>query len=317
MSELDLFERIIARHQELFSQVAAVSDIKVLEPSSTNLIFSFKHADKKYVLKVMPHGAMAEFAVMQEASNFIDIPKALSYGKIDNGEYILMEYVSGDTAQDLMSAASPTMKAMFVDTSAKILARLHRSTWNIRPRNRLETDRLLSVEDVKNYFEKLGIKDWHGLYALKSMSVENLDEVCLNHGDFVPANIIMDKSGVRGIIDWEDAFWDSPLHDLGLTLFVYKSLGFNARQFLRTYVDEWSKPIQTDIHSHEYIPQPENLQQRLPYYETLAAVQFYAFGLYAKQNPNIEKLVNTQPNSWQLKAITSADKIIAELCRQI
>ena len=312
MTDLELFERIISRHRGLFSGVTA-SDIEVVEPSSTNLIFLFQHGGKSYVLKVMPHGAISEFSVMQEAGKHITVPKPLSYGEIDKDEYLLMEYVAGKTAQDVMPDAVARMKAQFIDLSAKTLARLHRSTWNIREQNRLATDRLLTVEEVKNDLEKLGINDWHGLYALKTMEMDKPNEVCLNHGDFIPANIIIDKSGIKGVIDWEDAFWDSPLYDIGFTLFVYRAVGLDARQFLRSYIDEWSHPVKTDIDSHVMFDPPTRINESLPFYETLAAIEFYTFGIYAKKNPDIAKLVNRPSNSWQVKAIDAANKFINEL----
>ena len=313
MIETDIFEKIISRHQGLFGGVSA-RDISLVEPTSTNLVFFFQHAEKKYALKVMPEGAKTEFSTMEEAGKHISVPKPLSYGQIDKDEYLLMQLAPGKNAQDVMPSAVAQMKLRFVDLSAKVLARLHRSTMNIRESQRLKTDRLLTVEDVKKDLESLGVDDWQGLARLRSMEKELPEsEICLVHGDYTPSNIMIDKNGITGIIDWEDALWGSPLYDVGFSLFVFRATGLDARLFLRSYIEEWFNPVQTDLNSHVVNEPPKDINEALPYYEALAAVEFYTFSIYAKRNPNVAKLINRPDNSWQLKAITAAEKFALEL----
>jgi len=311
--ETDIFEKIISRHQGLFGGVSA-QDISLVEPTSTNLIFFFQHSEKKYALKVMPYGAKIEFATMEEAGKHITVPKPLSYGQIENDEYLLMQLASGKNAQDVIPSAVAQMKMSFVDLSAKSLARLHRSTLNIRESQKLKTNRLLNVDEVIKDLESHGIKDWSGISKLKLMGMEVSENgVCLVHGDYTPSNIMIDKHGLTGIIDWEDAFWGSPLYDVGFSLFVFRTTGLDARLFLRSYIDEWSRPVQTDLNSHVINEPPKGINEALPYYEALAAVEFYTFSIHAKQNPKIAKLMNQPSNAWQLKAITAAEKFILEL----
>jgi aminoglycoside phosphotransferase (APT) family kinase protein len=311
--ETDVFEKIISKHQVLFGGVSA-QDISLVEPASTNLIFFFQHASKKYALKVMPCGAKTEFAMMEEAGKHIEVPKPLSYGRIDDDEYLLMQFAPGNNAQDVMPSAISQMRATFIDLSAKVLAKLHRSTLNIREAQKLKTKRLLNSEDVRSSLELLGIKDWRGISRLRSMEADiSANGTSLVHGDYIPSNIMVDKHGITGVIDWEDAFWGSPLYDVGFSLFVLRAIGFDARLFLRSYIDEWSKPVQTDLNSQTVIEPPKDIMQSLPYYEALAAVQFFVFNLGAKMNPKVEKLINRPSNNWQLKAITAAEKFAQEL----
>lgn len=313
MTDYELLERIISRHSTLFGQ-SSIRDITVLNTSSFNLVFFFKSSDTDFVLKVMKKGAKNEFIAMQEAGKHVVVPEALSYGPIDNDEYLLMKRAKGRDAQSFLQQMDKITKANFVNESAILLAKLHRSTWNIREPNRMESTRTSNTNELLERLESENLKDWSGVSVLKSMEPERMpSDVCMIHGRYCPSNIMLSKNTITGVVDWPDARWSTPGVDLGFTLFMYKTQGLDSRMFLRSYLDEWEKPFPTDLHTEKTSTFPNEVIESLPFFETLAAVEMHILGVIAERNPRVNEILNNPSYGWAMKAVESARQITNQL----
>ena len=313
MFDYEILERIVSRHETMFGQ-AGVTDITAFETTSFNFIFFFQCADKQFVLKVMKKGAKNEFTVMSEAKKHIDVPNPLSFGEIDDDEYLLMERAPGKDAKSLLNSMDMQDKANYLFNSAKILAKLHRSTFRIRPHDRLITSRFITADEIKEEMTKMGFGDWSGLRALKAMEQDDDPEnVCLVHGRFIPSNLMMHEKKVSGVVDWSESFWGSPFYDLGYTLFILNTLGLDASLFLRSYKEEWSKPFKTDLKQETRLHVLENMRELLPYFETLAAIDLHVLSLRIRKDPKLVEIINHPANEWIIKAIDAADRVAGKL----
>jgi aminoglycoside phosphotransferase (APT) family kinase protein len=310
--DFNILEKILSHQSALFSN-ASVSDITAYETMSFNFIFFFKSNEREYILKVMKSGAKNEFSIMKEAKNHIEIPGALSYGKVENDEYLLMERAPGKDAKTLLHSMNLQDKATLIHESARILARLHKSTFNIRKHDKLETSRFVSADDVKAEMDRWGLKEWHGLNALKAMEQDASTDCVLVHGRFIPSNIMVYQKNISGIIDWARSFWASPYYDLGYTLFIMNSLGLDASLFLRSYKEEWLKPVMVDLKQVSAPTGLGNLRELLPFYETLAAIEFYVLSMRIKKDPRMVEIINHPANSWAIKVIESAERVASKL----
>jgi aminoglycoside phosphotransferase (APT) family kinase protein len=313
VAEYELLEKIISRHSALFGQ-SSVREITVLNTSSFNLVFFFKSADADFVLKVMKKGAKNEFLAMQEAGKHVVVPDALSYGPIENDEYLLMKRAKGRDAQSILQQMDKTTKANFVNESAIMLARLHRSTWNIREANRMESTRTSDTDELRDRLELADMKAWSGISVLKAMEPEQMSsDVCMIHGRYCPSNIMLSKNTITGIVDWPDARWSTPGVDLGFTLFMYKIQGLDSRMFLRSYLDEWTKPVPTDLHTEKTSSFPNQVIESLPFFETLAAVEMHILGVSAERDPRVNDILHNPSYGWALKAVEAARQITNQL----
>lgn len=313
LADYKVIERIINRHSALFGQ-ASVSDVSVFETASFNLVFKFVCSENKYVLKVMKKGAKDEFTIMQEAGKHISVPSPLSYGEIDDDEYLLMTRAPGKETQSLLKSMDKIKRAGFVHYSAGILAKLHRSTCNIHESDHVQSTRLTSVNKLDRRLTSLGIPNWQGLSTLQAMEPDSTGDICLVHGRYFPSNIMLDKSGITSVIDWSQSFWGSPLHDVGYALFMMNSLGLDAALFLRSYLDEWSKPVVTELNNANSLTAPDEILSSLPYYETLAAVEFYTIGIRIQQDPKLHEIFHSPQYAWSLKAIAAGEQVAVGLC---
>ncbi len=313
MADYKVIERIINRHSALFGQ-ASVSDVSVFETASFNLVFKFVCSENNYVLKVMKKGAKNEFTIMQEAGRHISVPSPLSYGEIDDDEYLLMTRAPGKETQSLLQAMDKIKRAGFVHFSAGILAKLHRSTIDTHKSDTVNSTRLTSVEELDNRLTNLGIPAWQGLSALQAMKPDSSGDICLVHGRYFPSNIMLDKSGITSVIDWSESFWGSPLHDIGSALFMLNSLGLDAALFLRSYIDEWSKPVVSDLNTANSLTSPDEILSSLPYYETLAAVEIDTRSIRIQQDPKLFEMFNSPQYAWSLKAIAAGEQVAVGLC---
>lgn len=313
MLDYNVLDKILARHTTLFGK-ASVTDVTAFETTAFNFIFFFRVNEKNYVLKVMKKGAKNEFSVMSEAKKHILVPEPLSYGVLEEGEeYLLMERASGKDGKTLLKSMNRQDTANFINDSARILAKVHRSTFNIRKHDKLESSRFLRTDDVRAAIEKWDLSEVGGLTTLKAMEQDQSDNCVLVHGRFTPSNIMVHMKKISGVVDWSESLWGSPYYDLGYTLFVFNALGLDASMFLRMYKEEWFKPVQVDI-KREIIPEGlDNLRELLPYYETLAAVEFHVLGSRIKKNPKMVEIINHPENMWALKVIESADRVANKL----
>ena len=312
MSDVLLIERIIKHHSSLFGN-ASITDITVFETASFNMLFFFQCASKNYVLKVIKKDAKREFHVMKEAQKHIAVPAALSYGEIDDDEYLLMERASGKDAQTLLNSMDKIKRAGFVHFAACILAKLHRSTFNILMPDIVPITRHNLVDGIDKTLTHLGVTDWRGISTLKAMEPKTSHETCLVHGRFFPSNLLLDKSGISSVIDWAESSWGTPLIDLGRSLFVFSSLGLDASLFLRSYLDERFKPVITADSNKNSVKSPDDILSLLPFYETYAAVEFYIFGIKMNRDPKLFDVLHSPQYAWTLKSIKAAEAIANKL----
>ncbi|MBU1024082.1 aminoglycoside phosphotransferase family protein [bacterium] len=312
MSDIKVIERIIKHHSSLFGN-ASVTDISVFETASFNMIFFFQCGSRSYVLKVLKKDAKKEFQVMKEAEKHIAVPSALSYGEIDDDEYLLMERAQGKDAQTLLNTMDKIKRAGFVHYAACILAKLHRSTLNIQKPDSIPISNHSLVDDLNKTLTRLGVNDWSGISTLKAMEPRVPDETCLAHGRFFPTNLLLDKSGISCVIDWAASTWSSPLIDLGRTLFVFSSLGLDASLFLRSYLDERFKLVITANTNNNSVKSPDDIIPLLPFYETYAAIEFYIFGIKMNQDPKLYDVLHSPQYAWLIKSIQAADTIAGKL----
>lgn len=158
----------------------------------------YRHEDT--VIKVFKEG-YSKALILNEALNQswveetgLNIPKILSVGNIDGCWSITMDYIPGQTLDQMIKEnpeRSDDLLELFVDLQIK----MHTKT---SPRLNKLKDKLVRV--IQSISELDATTKYELLMRLDSMPKHT--KLC--HGDFLPSNIIINDAGAY-IIDWSHA----------------------------------------------------------------------------------------------------------------
>jgi aminoglycoside phosphotransferase (APT) family kinase protein len=160
-----------------------------------------------------------EFAVLGAAYEAdVKVPRPMMYiADLDGREAFVMERLDGETIGRRIVRKEELEHARFLlpVQMAEELAKIHGIARDLLPF--LEEARL---ERMIDEFDEVGEPRPAielGLWWLRENRPAPRDPVVV-HGDFRIGNLVVDESGLRGVLDWEFAHIDDPARDLAFSL---------------------------------------------------------------------------------------------------
>jgi aminoglycoside phosphotransferase (APT) family kinase protein len=160
-----------------------------------------------------------EFAVLQAAYDAgVKAPRPLQYiPDLDGREAFVMERLRGETIgrrivrRDELAGARERLPVQMADELAKIHA-IPRASVPFLVEARLER-MVEELDDVGEPHPAIEL----GLWWLRENRPPGRDPVVV-HGDYRVGNLVVDESGLVGVLDWEFAHVDDPVRDLAFGL---------------------------------------------------------------------------------------------------
>ncbi|HET9015357.1 MAG TPA: phosphotransferase [Thermomicrobiaceae bacterium] len=188
-----------------------------------------------------------------------------AFARTTLGTVAIVDWVPGKQASTEDSEARPS-----VGEAARVLAWLHRDLRDFRP-PRVRPDLLsplyLPADRWVDRAPELAA-ELRGRLSLPAATDERVqaeldaalgrwdadaydqaleDGTCVVHGDYRPANLIMDHERIAAVVDVDAAFWESRVYDLAYAAFQFsgpeclypQERPQPAREFVRGYVAAW------------------------------------------------------------------------------
>lgn len=208
------------------------------------------YKDDGKVIKLFVPG-YSKSAVLNEALNHsrveeftdLNVPKFLEVTTIDGRWAVVMEYTEGKTLRQLMEE-NPNKQDeylnLFVDLQLEVLSKKV-------PLLTMLTDKFKrKLDEAKCLDENEKFELMHRLDGFKRHT-----KLC--HGDFNPANIIIDEKGKAHIIDWAHATQGNASADAARTFLIFSIAGENT--LAEKYLDLFSEKSGIDKSNiHRWIP---------------------------------------------------------------
>jgi aminoglycoside phosphotransferase (APT) family kinase protein len=195
--------------------------------ANLNYLLRFHGTDAPVVLRIYtrdPSACRREIDILNFISRQLPVPELIyadPEGDEDLGPHVLYRYAEGMTFQELKTRGNVQDMAEAAYAIGAALARLRTvaPAWSVDPPSRQEiTDKCLCSPVLE---QRLGGAEKHRLHSFVSAWLPEVRhlyrEKTLVHGDFNNRNTIIKRQGsewvVTGILDWEYAFFGSPLWD--------------------------------------------------------------------------------------------------------
>lgn len=215
---------------------------KILATRSTKTIFK----SDNQVVKLFDEN-FSKSDVLNEALNQarveetgLNIPKLLEVTKIDGKWAIILEYIEGETLEQLMKK-HPDKKDEYLELFVNLQIEVQSKKAPLLNKLADKMNRKISEVDL----DATTRYDLHT--RLNSMPKHN--KVC--HGDFNPSNVIISKDGTPYILDWSHATQGNASADAARTYLLFWLAGDNetAEKYLnlfckksdtaKQYVQKW------------------------------------------------------------------------------
>jgi aminoglycoside phosphotransferase (APT) family kinase protein len=136
------------------------------------------------------------------------------------GEGFLMTWLEGETLGQriVKSAELADIRPQLARQCGEVLARLHAIEIDADMQGRLPTvSPAALVRDTWEWYQSLEVPapmiDFAARWLLENLPAESRQT--LVHGDFRNGNLMIDKSGIHAVLDWELAQIGDPVRDLG------------------------------------------------------------------------------------------------------
>lgn len=212
--------------------------------------------DKKYILKIFSstdESYIREYKLLNMLKESIlvqNIYKISSNSIIDSREYIIYEYLDGQTLGQALKNGYE-VDENFIREVARTLSQIHKNKFN----------QVGFLDENLNIIKKLPpLSQWYKLFVnekvkerlgttilndIEKIVKQNKNELCkldedprLVHGDFQGTNILINNGNLAGILDWEFVMAGHPLGDIG-QFFRYDEY-FN-HNLIKVFEDEYNK----------------------------------------------------------------------------
>ena len=212
---------------ELVELLAGYSFVKHPYDESQATIYVLTHqTEPRLYLKIrndQTNRLYSEYQMLKWINQRIPTPEPLIYTKEKSTEYLLTTEIKGTPTYQVEPSERETAVRILAETLRKI--------------HRLDTSGCLA---------KHSIEDWVKTLREKKIDVSPLgdwrpeENLCFTHGDYCLPNIIVEKSRLSGVIDWDYAGLADPYVDLASCTW---SLEYNYKEeadtliplFLETY----------------------------------------------------------------------------------
>lgn len=217
-----------------------VSDITELSGGEWSQAFTYKQADREYVIRFGLHKEdyLKDKFACGFASAKLPIPKVLEVGHVDGGFYAISERATGTMIDDLshedMKQTIPSLLTVMDGIrEADISHTTGFGEIDTNGNGKYDTwyDYLMAVNDDKPNLKVYGWKDGlakspvgmqpfeHGFLALQELA-RNLPEVrSLVHDDLLHFNVLVNDHHITAVIDWANAFYGDFLYELSMFTF--------------------------------------------------------------------------------------------------
>lgn len=196
----------------------------------------------------------AENTIFIKNNTNIPVPTIYDYYNKDDCNYIIMEYIEGDTLYNMLN--NNLLSENDIDNICLQLKKYVNELKNIK-NNYICSINKKSVNDIlfdiiepcdESFFNNHIINCinniLHNYYSelIKNMLLSN-HSINLAHGDLTPRNIIINNKKIVGIIDWENAgyypeYWEYVKSRIGVS---WDNIWFSkVEKFLEPYYYEYS-----------------------------------------------------------------------------
>jgi len=173
---------------------------------------------KPYFLRVSPmerHDRILRQFHQAKAVAVLDIPmcRPLEFGTCPEGVYVIQSWIEGRTAEDVLSGMSETDQYAYGLDSGKILQKIHSipapaDTADWEERFNRKIDRKINMyETCPLKYER--DKEMLSYLAENRHLLRNRPQ-CYQHGDYHLGNMMIDKTGILTIIDFDRDDYGDP-----------------------------------------------------------------------------------------------------------
>ncbi|MBC1387423.1 phosphotransferase family protein [Listeria innocua] len=207
--------------------------------------------DETYLVRVFPIDLLQErkqeFKIIQAlASQTPFVPKAYDFGFIEKEGYMIISYLRGEDAESGMTHLSHSEQFKAGFSAGRILREVHKKPLDIPKMNWLDfqtakfkrkVEELKGLEITASFLTETEQFVYENIARLKNRPV------CLQHGDFHPANIILKNKKFVGLIDFNRLEFGDPLFDLAKIGFFTTEVSIPfARGNILGYLDKEEVP---------------------------------------------------------------------------
>ena len=195
-----------------------------------------------------------EFAVLEAAYEAgVKVPRPIAYiADLDGREAFVMERLEGETIGRRivrMDAVPPELPRQMADELAKIHA-IPRARIPFLQEARLER-MVEELDDVGEPHPAIEL----GLWWLREHRPPPREPVVV-HGDYRIGNLVVNESGLVGVLDWEFAHLDEPVRDLAFGLVRAWRFGVDAKRLggigdVGPYLERYNELTGFDVRDDE------------------------------------------------------------------
>src|SRR6266850_1025750 len=161
-----------------------------------------------------------EFECLSAAyENGVRVPQPYEYiADLEGREAFVMERLEGETIgrrivqKPELAEARAALPVQLADELAKIHA-IPAERLPFLPETRLET-MVVELDEVGEPHPAIEL----GLWWLRENRPEPMRPAVVNHGDFRIGNVVVDRGGLVGVLDWEFVHLDDPVRDMAFSL---------------------------------------------------------------------------------------------------
>ncbi|EHN0477554.1 phosphotransferase family protein [Listeria monocytogenes] len=230
------------------TQLKMLRNAKVVSEIKKGFSIDKKYqVDETYLVRVFPKELLQtrkqEFEIIQAlVSQTPFVPRAYDFGCTDGEGYMIIGYVRGEDAENGMFSLShyEQFKAGF--SAGEILREVHKIPLDIPKMNWLDfqtakfkrkVEELKELEITASFLTETEQFVYENIARLKNRPI------CLQHGDFHPANIILKNKKFVGLIDFNRLEFGDPLFDLAKIGFFTTEVSIPfARGNILGYIDK-------------------------------------------------------------------------------
>lgn len=158
----------------------------------------------------------------------LNIPKLLEVKKIDGKWAIVLEYIEGETLEELM-AKNPDKFDQYLEMFVRLQLEIHSKKAPLLNKLKDKMNRKISLAN-------LSATTRYDLHT-RLESMPKHDKVC--HGDFNPSNIVIKPDGTPYIIDWSHVTQGNASADAARTYLLFSLAGDTetAEKYMKLFCD--------------------------------------------------------------------------------
>ncbi|EAC3109536.1 phosphotransferase family protein [Listeria monocytogenes] len=205
------------------TQLKMLRNAKVVSEIKKGFSIDKKYqVDETYLVRVFPKELLQtrkqEFEIIQAlGSQTPFVPRAYDFGCTDGEGYMIIGYVRGEDAENGMFSLSHSEQFKAGFSAGEILREVHKIPLDIPKMNWLDfqtakfkrkVEELKELEITASFLTETEQFVYENIARLKNRPI------CLQHGDFHPANIILKNKKFVGLIDFNRLEFGDPLFDL-------------------------------------------------------------------------------------------------------